>query len=286
MNIKSEYSVIKLELDNYLFNALKELNHIAHVKDISLHDMIIDLDQTQEEINQVKKIDANKVNQDYLEFMKIAEDAIMKSAKLIDDTKKMLLESNSFVRGVKIQQRDIEDFVQLPDVKLNCKLKKMVDKPNYFDPNLDKKKNNVDQSQQVSETVFKDFEVNHTKMSDTSSRAPPAKLSPQYIEFKNQTLLNSQGKIDDIELISQNSSTVANKISGKTKRLQMQRPSRQLELDNQSAKTKIIYNSHLAITQSNEDTNAQFEETFVTNDCDKELKQIEIKLLKNLNKYK
>lgn len=111
MSIKAEYEVIKLELDNYLFNSLKELNYIAHVKDISLHDMYVDLDQMQEVIQ-------NLLTENHIDLMKDAENVIIQSAKLIDKTKQSLLENKSIVDGVRVTT-NIEDFIDLPPIKLN-----------------------------------------------------------------------------------------------------------------------------------------------------------------------
>ena len=48
MSIKAEYEIMKLELDNWLFNSLRELNQVAQTKDLILHDVLVDLENLHE----------------------------------------------------------------------------------------------------------------------------------------------------------------------------------------------------------------------------------------------
>lgn len=118
----------------------------------------------------------------------------------------------------------------------------MIEKPTFFDPNLDTskdnklKKKNIDRSQQVSETVFKEYVPKTTpdaqKELNQSNQRQKVDIHSQYIDFKSQTLLNENDEIDDIDLISNHYKVPTQPICPK---IQLQN-----EDEDRSVHTKII----------------------------------------------
>lgn len=140
MSIKAEYEIMKLELDNWLFNSLRELNQVAHTKDLILHEVLVDLENLQEA--QKKKVNMQQTfiaqgwsNNELAKKLKDIENVIQSGSDLMNRINKILHMSNEFNSGWS-SERSIHSFANLPDIKLHWKLKKTLSKPNYFEPNI------------------------------------------------------------------------------------------------------------------------------------------------------
>ncbi|CAI2383717.1 unnamed protein product [Moneuplotes crassus] len=112
MSIKSEYEVLKLQLDNSLFNALRDLNSVAQTKDLKLHEILIDynnmLHASESVIKGIQEANKkNEIDKKYDDIMKVAEKIILKHQLLLQNTDEAL-------SNMKI--------LELPDIKIGQRL--------------------------------------------------------------------------------------------------------------------------------------------------------------------